>query len=235
MKEYGLIEFFNLIDYNYTKDLENLGTICKYTKTRIKSGMSQIHPFPFVRGMEQTFFIKAVLEWFNARSFFEIGTGRGTASYAAAIIPEIEKITTIDIIPFQQKTNTAVNFQPAFVSNKDIYDLIPFSEKRKILFKTRDHVEKQDDFDVCFIDGNHDHTRTILEDLIYCRKVMRDDGIIIWDDYDQTRYSVKKVVDALLEKEEGLQAIWIHTRGHLFGENEETDAGIVLMRKGKIL
>ena len=234
MKECTLLDFFNQVDYDYTKDLDNLGTICKYTKTRIQPGMGGTHPFPFARGMEQTFFIKAVLEWFGARNFFEIGTGRGTASYAAALIPEIESITTIDIVPFERKTNTAIDFSAAHVSNKDIRDLIPFPEKEKIAFKTRGYAAKKDNYDVCFIDGDHDDIKIILEDFIYCRNIMREDGIVIWDDYDETHFSVKKVVDALLEKEKDLQAIWVHTRGHLFGVEPETDAGIVLMRKGEL-
>ena len=238
MRQYDLLEFFSLIGYDYKKDLEKLGEVCRYTKTRVKEGMDQSASFVFSRGMEQTFFIKSILEWARATSFFEIGTGRGTASYAASIISEIKRITTFDIVPFEHKTNTAIDYKPAFVSNKDIYDKIPFSEKTKIQFlNVRDSLEvnEHNKYDVCFIDGNHDDARVIVQDYIKCKKVMKEGGIILWDDYDQDRFSVKKVVDALLEKEEDLDAIWVHTRGHLFGDDKEADAGIVVMKKGKLL
>ena len=35
MKTLGLLEFFNMIGYDWHKDEENIKTICHYTKTRV--------------------------------------------------------------------------------------------------------------------------------------------------------------------------------------------------------
>ena len=232
MKKYDLKTFFNKIDYNWEKDLQPLKEICKLTKTRVKEEIKQ---FEFTYGAEQTFLVKALLEYQKAKNFFEIGTGRGTACYAASLIPAIENILTVDIIPFEHKVMTAINYQPAYVSNADLYDMIPYEEKNKISFIKRDfmsdHLTTLDhEFDVCFIDGNHTNMDIIIEDFFTCQKVMKEDGLIIWDDYDPHRYSVKKCVDKILQKYPQYNTALVEFRGHLFTDNRvEKDAGIMLM------
>ena len=59
---------------------------------------------------------------------------------------------------------------------------------------------------------------------------MKEDGLIIWDDYDPHRYSVKKCVDKILQKYPQYNTALVEFRGHLFTDNRvEKDAGIMLM------
>jgi len=175
MKTKNIKEYFQSVDYDYQKDKDALEDILKLTKTRVNPNMKS---FEFSYGMEQTFFLKAVAEAIGAKNFFEIGTGRGTASYAISLINAIEKIVTVDIVPHNQKKNEAVNYKPALVSNSDLYDLIKFKEKEKIHFKHVDNYlditeEYSSFFDVCFIDGNHDIESIILNDFNICMKVLK--------------------------------------------------------------
>ena len=95
MKITSLSDFFSRCNYDWEKDKEEIKHICSLTKTRPDEEKTE---FEFSYGMEQTFFIKAASEYLNASSFFEIGTGRGTASYAVSLNPKIKNITTVDII-----------------------------------------------------------------------------------------------------------------------------------------
>ena len=178
MNVVDLNTFFEEIGYDFKKDYDQIKTICYYTKTR-PGQEYDIDDFSPGRGSGQTFLIKALLDHAGATSFFEMGTGRGTACYAAALCDKIKQIITVDIIPHDYKKNEAIGGKPEYVSNKDLYDMIPYEEKNKISFKNRNELSSifknySDSFDVCFIDGNHDNPHIILEDYMICRKLMKD-------------------------------------------------------------
>lgn len=238
MKTLSLKDFFNYINYDWKKDEEHLKTVCYYTKTRVNPKMGNME---LTAGTEQTFLLKAIAEWVKATSFFEIGTGRGTACYALSLLPNIKEIHTIDILGYHQKFSTAIGYKPANVSLSDIKNMIPFKEKSKIYFHHRKELERlqaehKNKFDLCFIDGEHTNKKVILEDYAACLNVAKSDAFIIWDDYDPEQFSVKSIVDELLEKNPDLNAILIEQRGHLFLDKPaEKNRGIVIMRKGKIL
>ena len=242
MKTTNLIEFFNEISYDWTQDKDKIECICKYTKTRVKPNLAR-KPFQFPYGSEQTFLIKAIAEWSKAKNFFEIGTGRGTAAYAVSLVPAIEQIYTLDIIPFDQKMNTAIDYQAATVSNSDLYNMIPFEEKQKIIFQQRrgttgewgmTNLPDGTLFDVSFIDGNHSDPSIIIQDFLLCQKVMKPNGWIIWDDYSPREHQVKPVVDATLKRYPNTTATLIEFRGHLFDQqHKERDSGVVLMKLGE--
>ena len=232
MRKITIKEYFDSISYDYEKDKNVLKDILRLTKTRVNQN---IKSFDFSYGMEQTFFLKAAVESMKARNFFEIGTGRGTASYAVSRIKSVEEILTVDIIPHNQKKNEAIDYKPALVSNADLYDLIKFKEKEKIQFKhTDDYLDITAKyvsfFDVCFIDGNHDVESIILNDFNICMKVLKRPGYIIWDDYDPNKFQVKKVVDDIRHKHK-YECELIEFRGHLFGDKApEKNAGEVIMK-----
>ena len=171
----------------------------------------------------------------SCENFFEIGTGRGTSSYAVSLIDSVKKVTTVDIVRHSQKKHEAISYKPAFVSNSDLFDLIKFKEKEKIKFKHTDDYadivdEQENFFDVCFIDGNHDIEAIILNDFNICMKVLKKPGYIIWDDYDPNKFQVKKVVDEISEKH-GYDCELIEFRGHFFGDKPaEKNAGEVIMK-----
>jgi len=234
METLTLQEFFESVQYTPNDDKDKIGHICSLTKTRVKDKQK----FEFDYGMEQTFFIKAFVQGVKGTNFFEIGTGRGTASYAVSLIDTVDKVITVDIVPHTKKKQEAINYKPAFVSNADLYDLIQFDEKEKIQFK---HVDDYGDiineytnhFDVCFIDGEHDNESIILNDFEVCMKVVKDGGYIVWDDYDPNQFKVKDIVDAI-SKKYNFECKLVEFRGHMFGERTpEKNAGEVIMKINK--
>jgi predicted O-methyltransferase YrrM len=233
MKTITIKQYFDSISHDYEKDRESLKDILRLTKTRVKEGMSR---FAFVRGMEQTFLMKAIAKNLNASNFFEIGTGRGTSSYAISLLPNIKKVVTVDIVPHQQKKYEAINFKPALVSNEDLFEFITFAEKEKIQFK---HISDYDDilkksensFDLCFIDGNHSDYDVIKSDFDVCHKLIKNGGMIVWDDYVPDKFTVTNVVDDII-REHSFESTLVECAGHLF-KNEgspEKNRGIVLMK-----
>ena len=237
MKTLSLKDFFSKIDYDWKKDQETIKTICHYTKTRVNPKITEVR---LGFGMEQTFLVKAVAEWIKAESFFEIGTGRGTACYVLATIPSIKMIHTIDILEFNQKFATAIGYRPANVSLKDIRDMITtdgknkisFHHRRKLQFLQRNFTEQ---FDLAFIDGNHTDRKIILEDYNVCESLLKESGIILWDDYDPDQFSVKEIVDDIIENNPNIDAILVEQRGHLFSDKPmEHGKGVVLMKYGKL-
>jgi len=237
MQTIDLINFFLKIGYQWPKDKEKLETILKYTKTRVKSDKKD---FEFTYGHEQTFFLKAVAEYIGAENFFEIGTGRGTACYALSLIPEMKEILTVDIVPFEQKQQTAINFKPVVASNADLFEHIPYDEKEKISFIVRNQLEdmvksEQNKYDLCFIDGEHDNIDIINEDIMICSHFMKDDGVIIFDDYHPSKFSVKRIVDNLCANNSQLNAYLVVLSGHLFDmPNRASDSGMVIMTKREL-
>lgn len=166
--------------------------------------------------------------------FFEMGTGRGTASYSVSLNSNIKEIVTVDIVGFAQKQSTAIGCKPVVVSNKDLYNYIPFSEKNKIQFMERNEFIQtsngmKNKFDICFIDGEHDKVSVIEEDIMLGQRVTKHDAVFIFDDYCNNKFSVKKVVDKILT-ENNFNSLLVEMRGHLFDENrKEKDEGLVIL------
>jgi len=236
MRKITIKEYFNSISYDYEKDKDILRDILRLTKTRARQNMQS---FDFVRGMEQTFLLKAIASDIQANNFFEIGTGRGTSSYAISLLEKVQKVVTVDIIPHTQKKHEAINFKPALVSNADLFEFIKSKEKEKIEFK---HVSDYEDilnkhlncFDLCFIDGNHSDYDIIKSDFETCHKLIKNEGTIVWDDYAPGKFTVTKVVDDVI-KEHNFESALIECAGHLFKNEEppEKDKGIVAMKVKK--
>lgn len=238
MKTLNLNAFFEKVGYDWLKDKENIKTICHYTKTRVNDKMTEVK---LGWGTEQTFLVKAVAEWIGAKSFFEIGTGRGTACYALSLLDSIKDIHTVDILNFNQKFATAIGYKPATVSLSDIRNMIPFPQKNKVNFHHRIELTSmqrtlKNSSDLCFIDGDHTNKSVILADYAACLDIMKDDGIILWDDYDPDRFAVKGIVEELLANNSELDAVLVEQRGHLFNDEKplEHGKGVVLMKKGKL-
>ena len=64
-------------------------------------------------------------------------------------------------------------------------------------------------FDICFIDGNHKVDKYIYDDYNVSKHILKDDGIIIFDDYGPD-WAVTRVVDDIIEKD-NLISILINT------------------------
>lgn len=234
MKTTGLLEYFERIDYDWNTDKDNLGTICHFTKTRVNPN-KQEGEMSF--GAEQCFLVKAVAQSMKAEKFFEIGTGRGTACYSVALEDSVDEIVTIDIVSHFQKKKEAIGYKEAIVSNDDICGMIPFPEKDKIKFKHVSEVpffedEMEDEFDLAFIDGNHTDIEIIENDFRIANKLVREGGVILFDDYHPTKFAVKQVVDKILAENANFEAELVCFHGHLFEqERKVSDNGIVVVKK----
>lgn len=234
MKKVNVIEFFERTGYDWKKDLNKLSTICHFTKTRNNPNKNE-GDMSF--GAEQCFFIKAVASSIGANNFFEIGTGRGTACYAVALEESIEEVVTVDIISHFQKKNEAIGYRTAVVSNHDLYEMIPFEEKEKIKFKHTSEVpffvdEMEDEFDFAFIDGNHTDKVIIENDFDICNKLVRDGGVILFDDYHPEKFAVKEVADKILKENPDFKAELVCFHGHLFDEERKVENyGILVVTK----
>lgn len=234
MKTINIIEYFDRVGYDWNKDLDKLSRICHFTKTRANPNKVE-GEMSF--GAEQCFFVKSVAKSIGATKFFEIGTGRGTACYAVALEDTVEEVVTVDIISHYQKKREAIGYKEAIVSNADIYDMIEYSEKEKIKFKHVSEVpffieEMEGQFDLAFIDGDHTDVDVIMNDFNIANKLVRDGGIILFDDYHPTKFSVKKVVDQVLADNPAFESELVCFHGHLFDEDRKvSDTGIVVVTK----
>jgi predicted O-methyltransferase YrrM len=232
LKTIKLQDFFDKTGYKWEKDKDTMQIICGLTKTRPRENVEEFH---FTDGHEQTFFLKALAEYYGSENFFEIGTGRGTACYALSLLDKIKEIVTIDVVPHDHKKPEAINYKPALVSNADLYDMMPFKQKAKISFNMRKELpkfleERYGEFDLCFIDGDHDNNRVIVEDYYFCTKILKEGGIIVFDDYHPTRFSIKSIVDRILEMDPKLNSFMILHSGHIFDHSKAaTDRGMVVI------
>lgn len=225
MQVYELKEFFEKIGYNWLNDMDRIEEICRLTKTRYKENP----PKGFLDyGCEQPFFLKAVAEYATSKKVLEIGTGRGTGAYSMALADCVEMITTLDIVPFTQKQHTAIGYENAFASNSDLNYLIPYPEKSKIEFRLAPGFEREVEYDLAFIDGDHTNESVVRNDFEMCKHVLDNGGIIIWDDYGQSEFVVKQIVDSIPD----VNTILVEFRGHLFSDKEpEKMIGDVIMTK----
>jgi len=234
MKTTNLEDYFKRLGYNWKDDLSKLSTICHYTKTRVNPNKNE-GDMSF--GAEQCFLVKAIANNIKSERFFEIGTGRGTACFAVALEESIEEVVTIDIVSHFQKKKEAIGYREAVVSNDDIYHMIPFDQKEKIKFKHVSEVpffidEMEGEFDLAFIDGNHTDVNIILNDFNVANKLVRDGGIILFDDYHPTKFAVKEVVDKVLSENPSFKSELVCFHGHLFEqERKVSDTGIVVVTK----
>lgn len=55
----------------------------------------------------------------------------------------------------------------------------------------------KDIFDIVYIDGSHDY-QDVLYDSMLSYKTVKDEGIMIWDDYNTDKFGVKKAVNDFL-------------------------------------
>ena len=246
MKKIGLLEFFKKIGYDWRSDLDQIKNICFYTKSRVNENKSSLE-FELGYGMEQPFVLKAIADWMKAGSFFEIGTGRGTGSYAVSLSNSIENVSTVDIVPFSYKRQEAIGYDPAHVSNSDLYDFLKLTEKSKIKFYERHEFgevmenKPTNGYDLFFIDGNHTEFKVIAEDFLMCQALACENPVIIWDDYYPDKFAIKDVVTTALQENTDYEAVLLSTRGHLFGTKEifsakqpEKDCGMVIMLKREV-
>jgi predicted O-methyltransferase YrrM len=234
MEHYTISDFFTRINYNWKDHREYINNINRLTKTKrnTRSNTNIEHPY-----MEQAYLLHALVEYYNCTNFFEIGTGRGTGSYSVSLLPSVEKIVTLDIIPMNRKMDTYVNFELVNVSLRDIYNMIPYSEKKKIEFITstsfdfdvKNNINK---FDVAFIDGDHDNIDTIINDFEVSNQITKDDGVIIFDDYLNIEGSTR-AIDKIISNHPEYSYYRVSFYGKLFdhGPVEDSNQNVVILEK----
>lgn len=243
--------YFSKINYDIDKYRDQINLINKLTKTRSNGGNTRQYNINEINeimkynnhniesyGMEQPFLINALCKYYNIEKYIEIGTGRGTSAYSTCILDNIIQVDTLDILNFNDKNNWAINFIPySNISLQNLYNLLPFNEKSKINFhcsnsKNFDYNIFEENYGAAFIDGCHDNYDIIMNDFIQCNKLVKDNGIIIMDDYGLFQ-TVTNVINDIYDKyKDKYKFTLIEFRGHLFDQNKkEKNKGIVLIEK----
>lgn len=247
IKKYKIQEYFKNNNYSYEDkgEYDLINHITYFTKTRhVDKENGDFKSYKMNWGCEQPFLIRSIAKKYKSKNFFEIGTGRGTACYSLCNLSNIENITTVDIIPFEEKRNYAIGYKNQTISMKDIHNLIDIDEKKKINFLQRDqklkiHIdENKNKYDLFFIDGSHEDPRIIFNDFQICMALAKNNSVILWDDYND-KFQVKPVVDYIVNnysQEIGIQNLeLISFKGHLFdhmhrnAEKEKEDSGVLIM------
>lgn len=229
---------FETTKYDWKKYYKDISHICEITKTRIDN--TKPDKFEMESGMEQVVLLKFLSDYFSISNFFEIGTGRGSSSYAVSLSDSVKDVFTIDIVRHEDiLSDAAINHRKVIASNRDLFIKINIESKDKIHFVFRNDFEKISDnyidkFDLCQIDGNHTNEDLILKDFELCKKVSKKDAIFIFDDYNN-KFSVKKVVNDIL-KNDDFNSVLIELRGHIFNgkKPKDTGSGIVILSKRNI-
>ena len=243
MKNIDLKSYFKESGYDWENDIPIMKEICKLSKTAYRE--SPPEEFEFTYGMEQPFFIKAFLESVYCEKFFEIGTGRGTCSMAAALCADMKKVDSFDILVPDKKRDNVINFRKEEASNMDILERfrasVPSTNSLSEIkfhhvsdYASFIHNPDNKDYSVCFIDGDHSNSQIILNDYLVCNNVMQDakSAYIIWDDYYPDKHVVKEVVDKIIEVDKR-ECTLVSFRGHLFNDgskDKEEGAGEVIMK-----
>lgn len=233
IKKESVLEFFEKYKYNYLEDFEEIRSICLLTKTRKQENVDK-DTMPY--GSEQPFILKCLAENLKVENYFEIGTGRGTSAYVISNLDHVKKIITSDILDFDYKRTTAVNYSEKFLSNQDIFDLVQLPSKEKINFiKPSDYknIIKQysNKTDLAFIDGNHTNPLRIYRDFIICKKLLKKEGVLVFDDYNSKEFMVKSVVDWLVKRGKIKDLNLVNFHGHLFHRTKKRDfSGMVICK-----
>lgn len=233
METIDLKSLFGKLSYDWESDYEKMAKICYLTKSRTSSEKND--NFSLTYGMEQPFLLKALAGYFEISNFFEIGTGRGTACYSVSLVDSVNRVDTVDIIPPSYKRTEAIGYEPALVSNLDLFEMVPYSEKSKIKFHERHEIpgvmSLNKKYDLLFIDGNHTDYNVIYEDFEICRLLSEENSIIVWDDYYPDKFAIKDVIATVTEKYDYNMKL-VECRGHLFSSKPpEKNCGTVIMCK----
>ena len=118
---------------------------------------------------------------------------------------EINKDTTSEIIPNTEFSNPLKKIYFRYIKKQDPYsisavqDLLKKFQKNVNLIKGNSNIilKKIDmsKIDFVFLDGGHNY-ETVLNDLNCCNEVVKNNGVILCDDYDLTYApGVKKAID----------------------------------------
>ncbi len=233
MKKLNIQRVFSDWKYEWQKDASVIGDICHYTKTRIGS------PSGMLPGMELPFVMKAIADRYGLQRFFEIGTGRGTTSYAVSQSSSIREIHTLDVIGFEDKRIVAIGGKKTEVSNSDLFKILDIPNKDKITFYNRNMFDESkftNKFDFCFIDGDHNHSSVITDDFSMCKRLMTDDAVVVFDDYFIDRFEVKKAIDLIMIDNPDFEYWLLESRGYLFsGKIKDDNEGMIIASRKNIL
>ena len=118
---------------------------------------------------------------------------------------EMTNENTLEVIPNTEFSNPLKKFYFKFIKRQDPYsisavqDLLKKFQKNVNLIKGNSNIilKKIDmsKIDFVFLDGGHNY-ETVLNDLNCCNEVVKNNGIILCDDYDLTYApGVKKAID----------------------------------------
>ena len=118
---------------------------------------------------------------------------------------EMTNENTLEVIPNTEFSNPLKKFYFKFIKKQDPYSILAVQDLLK-KFKNNVNLIKGNSniilkkidmskIDFVFLDGGHNY-ETVLNDLNCCNDVVKNDGVILCDDYDLTYApGVKKAID----------------------------------------
>lgn len=133
-----------------------------------------------------------LIEKFNIKSIFEIGTWQGDASLLLWLHPNVEKLKTIDI---NSGMDIKYNHWMHTLDNSDTYGSM--IKNTNIDFKfvnSKTYNPEGEQFDMVFIDGNHVYDYIESDTLLAFKFHPK---IIVWHDYGAGNLGVVEYVNML--------------------------------------
>jgi hypothetical protein len=132
-----------------------------------------------------------LIEKYDIKSVFEIGTWKGWTSLMMWLHPNIERLKTIDI-----NKDMKIDFnEPRHpLNDKNFY--ASYLKHSNAEFEFQDSLEffKVEQFDMVFIDGNHDYQHVKSDSHLAFRLHPK---IIVWHDYGKGNHNVVTFVNEL--------------------------------------
>lgn len=120
--------------------------------------------------------LERIIDEYNIKTVFEIGTYKGETTFLLS--KKCSMVYTIDI----------VQHVPNIVYPKNVYDIVYDSIK----FNFDEYKNK---IDLVFIDGNH-HRKYVKKDTRNAYMMVRNQGFIIWHDYDICKPEIIRIVNS---------------------------------------
>lgn len=176
---------------------------------------------PFRRNYERGLLLYAIATHFKCKTFLEIGTGRGYVSTCVSHCSTIESIYTIDnesaelakeaVKSTGLKTTKKINFIDDISEN-----LLNYNIPKNV--------------DLIFIDGDHSYNGASSD----FKLTKEMSNIVVFDDYRQKHFGVRKLIDKIIFKQQVAFATVINTDGWIY-QNEfikyHGDADVVIEGK----
>tara|TARA_B100000315_G_C14557363_1_gene578810 strand:+ start:695 stop:1558 length:864 start_codon:yes stop_codon:yes gene_type:complete len=246
------------MDFNRISELENIGEWIKNLedpdrcekawKLGLLTGWRKKDTGEYIApNFERALVVDRIVEVMRPAEILEIGTGRGLGCIAAAAAAKAYDcnlhVTTIDFYAPDKKQDWAIQIdgenKVINASRNEIWstfiepDIIPNIKQINGLSTNILPIlmSEGNQYDFIFIDGGHD-PYTVIHDLTYATKLLKNDGVILLDDFAPLdRWALGISLAILHGRKLFNKVIIFHSEGLVYGysENPHFPRGMVLL------